>query len=160
MSPTRGASARAVIVAMVGAVAMLALSACASPFGQACTAIGWINSLDVRLDGTADAVAGVAWVELCDDSGCSKTAEQVRAMQTATPGAALPLYQASASGAASWNVSVGMSRPAQVTVTAYAADATVLGATAATPEWARVGGSEQCGGPGAAAPIMVQVAAE
>lgn len=43
-----------------------------------------------------------------------------------------------------------MSRLEQVTVRALAADGTVVSDTEVTPEWVRVGGSEQCSGPGEA----------
>lgn len=41
-----------------------------------------------------------------------------------------------------------MNRLEQVTVRTLASDGTALSNTKVTPEWVRVGGSEQCGGPG------------
>ncbi|MDQ0734527.1 hypothetical protein [Arthrobacter agilis] len=57
-----------------GAVLAVMLTGCEPFAGQACPAIGWVNAVEIRLDGSADDVERVAWVELCDDLGCSTPA--------------------------------------------------------------------------------------
>ncbi|WP_299168467.1 hypothetical protein [uncultured Arthrobacter sp.] len=56
-----------------------------------------------------------------------------------------------------WRIDVGMSAPEQVTLRALDADGDVLAEEDFPLEWVRVGGSEQCGGPGEAGPVTLSV---
>lgn len=128
---------RAGIVTVSGLVTLMGLTGCV-PF--ACSAIGWSNTLAVQLDGDTSAVDQV---QLCTDAGCAP-AEDVDMTG--------PLGFVSVEDQAgdSWTFSVGMMRLERFTVRTLAGDGTVLSDTEVTPEWVRVGGSEQCGGPGEA----------
>ncbi|MDF2443367.1 MAG: hypothetical protein JWR01_1570 [Subtercola sp.] len=132
------------------------LTGCAAPLGNACSAVGWLNTVEVQLEGSASALDLVAWVEFCDADSCSRSDQQNGIAPTPT-GEALSEYRASPSGPTGWSVEVGMSQPPDATVTAYAADASVLATTTAVLEWRRVGGSERCGGPGAADAVHLQL---
>ncbi|MBM7387276.1 hypothetical protein JOE37_000270 [Clavibacter michiganensis] len=140
---------------LLGTTAALA-TGCASS-GVACPAIAWANQAEVRLTGSAQAVERVAWVELCDDSACSRSAEDPR-----DPDAddRLPMdltYEAVRSSPDVWTMQLVMSAPDAVVLTAYAADASVLATAEADLEWTRVGGSAQCGGPGEADPVDLPI---
>jgi plasmid stability protein len=128
---------RAGLVAVAGLVAAMWLTGCAP---SACPAIGWSNTLTVQLDGDASAVDQV---QLCTDDGCAPAEEF-------DPSGPLGQVTVEGSDGDSWTFSLGMTRPEQLTVRALAADGTVLSDTQVSPEWVRVGGSEQCGGPGKA----------
>lgn len=128
---------RAGIVVVAGLVSLTGLAGCA-PF--ACPAIGWSNTLVAQLDGDTSAVAHV---QLCTDDGCAP-------VEGGDPSGPLGSVQLEAQDAGSWTFSIGMDRPDQVTVRTLAADGTVLSDTEVAPAWVRVGGSEQCGGPGEA----------
>ena len=128
---------RAGIVAVAGLVTVIGLTGCV-PF--ACPAIGWSNTLTVQLDGDTTAVDQV---QLCTEEGCAPASD-------ADPSGSLGWITVEDTDGESWTFSLGMSRLEQVTVRTLAADGTVLSDTDVTPEWVRVGGSEQCGGPGEA----------
>lgn len=128
---------RAGLVAVAGLVTAMGLTGCV-PF--ACPAIGWSNTFTVQLDG--DTLA-VDQVQLCTDDGCAP-AEDV------DPTGPLGFVSVEDQDGDSWTFSVGMNRLEQVTVRTLAGDGTVFSDTEVTPEWMRVGGSEQCGGPGEA----------
>lgn len=106
---------------------------------------GWSNTLTVQLDGDTSAVDQV---QLCTDAGCAP-AEDVDLLGP------LGLIRATEHDGDTWTFSVeGL--PDTFTVHALAADGTVFSDTEATPEWARIGGSAQCGGPGEAT-VTVQL---
>lgn len=48
-----------------------------------------------------------------------------------------------------------MQSPKTVTIRAYSADGSVLAQRDVQPRWARVGGSEACGGPETAGPVRL-----
>lgn len=122
------------LVAVTVLVTMTGLTGCA-PF--ACPAIGWSNTLTVQLVGDTSAVDQV---QRCTDAGCAPAAD-------VDPSGPLGWITVESNDGDSWTFSVGMTSMEQVTVRTLAADGTVLSDTEATPEWVRVGGSAQCGGP-------------
>lgn len=128
---------RAGLLAVAGLVSVMGLTGCV-PF--ACPAIGWSNTLTVQLDGDASAVDQV---QLCTDAGCASDED----VDMTGP---LGFVSVEAQDGDSWTFSVGMTRLERFTVRTLAGDGTVLSDTEVTPEWVRVGGSEQCGGPGEA----------
>jgi hypothetical protein len=133
----------------------------------ACPAIGWVNMATVTLKGT---VQKVHTVQLCIEDTCSVTADEMlrqdEPLQLAT---AIPDAQSAVPTSApttvppiglrvddhTWTFQVGMSAPKAVTVRASSADGTVLAERKVTLEWTRVGGTEQCGGPGEAGPVIL-----
>jgi hypothetical protein len=123
-------------VAVAGLVAAMGLTGCV-PF--ACPAIGWMNTLTIELDGDA---AAVDRVQLCTDDGCAPADD----VSMTGP---LGLISVTDHDGDTWTFSVD-GLPAIFTVRTLAADGTVLSDTEVTPEWERVGGSAQCGGPGEA----------
>lgn len=127
---------RASIVTVAGLIAVLGLSGCVSiPFG-ACPAIGWLNTLTVALDGDT---AAVDQVQLCTEAGCAPASD----VDMTGP---LGLITVADHDGDTWTFSVD-SLPDTFTVRTLAADGTALSDTEVTPEWVRVGGSAQCGGP-------------
>ncbi len=126
---------RRAAVAAAALVSATALSGCITPF--ACTAVGWIDTLTVQLDGDP---AAVAQVQLCTDDGCAPSAP----MDLTGP---LGMISMTGHDGDTWTFSTGMSDLSLVTVRALAADGSVISDTEVEPEWVRVGGSERCGGP-------------
>lgn len=124
---------RAGIVAVAGLVTVMGLTGCV-PF--ACPAIGWTNALTVQLDGNASAVNQV---QLCTEAGCAPAEDE----SVTGP---LGLVAVEAQNGDAWTFAVD-GLPDTFTVRTLAADGTVLSDTEVTPEWDRIGGSEQCGGP-------------
>jgi hypothetical protein len=145
--------------ALSGLLAVGAVAAAATGCEQevACPAIAWGDEARIELSGSPEAVARVTWVRLCDDITCSRSAEDP---QDPDADGQLPLslpYESVASGPGTWTVRLAMSTPDRVTLTAFAADATVL-AEAETPlSWTRVGGSKECGGPHVADPVELSI---
>lgn len=135
------------------------MAGCSSPFERACPAVAWINTIEVRLDGTPSAIDRVAWVVLCDEAGCSTSdAQQAAQPESPEPDPEPPYYQARPAGPARWAVTVMMAAPENVTVSAYAIDSTLLGEASTPLSWTRVGGSDECGGPGSAGPVELPIA--
>ncbi|AWF97229.1 hypothetical protein DZF92_06320 [Clavibacter michiganensis subsp. insidiosus] len=149
--------ARRVLSALLVAGAIAAFASGCVGDGVACPAIAWANQAEVHLTGSQQAVERVAWVELCDDSSCSRSAEDPR-----DPGAddRLPLEladEALRSNPDMWTMRLVMSAPGRVTLTAYAADATVLATADADLAWTRVGGTPECGGESVAGPVDLPI---
>lgn len=142
-----------------------------------CPAIGWSNSATVVLEGPVDAVAKV---QFCPDGVCSVTPEPTTAPRaTVTPGAGAVPGQATTAAPAipgtpiggspyspyfgrkvdarTWQFSTPMNAPESATVRALAAGGDVLAERNVDLTWTRVGGSEQCGGPATAGPIMLSL---
>ncbi|ODT25894.1 MAG: hypothetical protein ABS64_00625 [Microbacterium sp. SCN 69-37] len=113
---------------------MTGLTGCVS---FACSAIGWSNTLTVQVDGDTRAVDQV---QLCTDAGCAPADDL-------DPSGPLGWITIESNDGDSWTFSVGMTSVEQITVRTLAADGTVLSDTEVIPEWVRVGGSAQCGGP-------------
>jgi len=118
---------------VAGLVTAIGLTGCV-PF--ACPAIGWINTLTVELNGDTDTVAQV---QLCTDAGCAPADD----VDMTGP---LGLISVADHDGDTWTFSVD-GLPDTFTVRTLAADGAVITDTEVTPEWVRVGGSPQCGGP-------------
>lgn len=127
---------RAGLLAVAGLVTVMGLTGCI-PF--ACPAIGWTNALTVQLDGDTSTVDQV---QLCTDAGCAPVEDE----DITGP---LGFVTVEEQNGDAWTFSVD-GFPDTFTVRTLAADDTVLSDTAVTPEWERIGGSEQCGGPSVA----------
>lgn len=144
-----------------------------APDGFACPAIGWSNSLSVELEG---GVSSVAEVQGCVEDVCShfvrlppKTDAPVEIITPAPGGGGggetrrshppreFSPYMASRVDEDSWRVRFEMTSPASVTVRALDTDGAVLAEEDFALEWVRVGGSEQCGGPGEAGPVTLRI---
>jgi hypothetical protein len=143
--PAAPRSRRLSALLVAGALAVVA-PGCASP-GVACPAIAWADEARIRLTGSAEAVARVTWVRLCDDIACSRSAEDPRDPDAdGLPPLGLA-YESLSTGPDSWTVRLVMATPDRVTLTAFAVDATVLAEADADLAWTRIGGSPECGGP-------------
>ncbi|RBY85760.1 hypothetical protein DQ241_15905 [Blastococcus sp. TF02A-30] len=120
-------------VRLTGATALgaaaLVLGGCAGGGPTVCSTIGWSNGLRVEVD------PGLA-------------AATVRAYCTGCDAGPVPV----ADGAAV--VHVGMSTPGSVEVTVLDAAGSVLLETETEPDWRRVGGSAECGGPSEATVVV------
>lgn len=127
-------------LAGTAAAVTIALGGCSGGQGyvvEACPAIGWINHVTVTVHGDP---ASVASLEICDGETCVSGPGD-----TAADLADL-WYYVDRDGS-TWNFDLGMSTPDPVTVRAFGADEALLVESTISPEWVRVGGSEQCGGP-------------
>ncbi len=157
---------------LVPLVAVLAasLAGCAP---EACPAIGWSSSLTVELTGDT---SPVHLVELCSEGTCSGPVQ--RAPDTGAKNF-LPVpstgavsrgpvsegteleepspYSASRVDDNTWHMGFMMQTPTAVTVRALTAGGKVLAEENFTLEWTRVGGSEQCGGPMKADPVVLEL---
>jgi len=138
MRPMKTVSARRVATAAFGLLGPLSLATgCMVAEGEVCPAIGWVDTLTVRIVGDP---AQVADVKLCTEAGCAPSAT----------GPAPPGLQAVSlipgAGAGEWRFAL-VTRPAEFSVRAYDRDGTVLHDAPAAPDWIRIGGSERCGGP-------------
>ncbi|PRY69101.1 hypothetical protein B0I08_103307 [Glaciihabitans tibetensis] len=153
--------------------AALALGGCAYLTGVdpiACPAIGWTNKVSVEIVGPAD---GIDDVRLCVDEVCTAGptlpsdsppvvvntfAPSDSATFTPSPEQSVIAYGfASRIDDDTWSIAVDMSSPDDVTVQALSADGVVVAETVAELEWTRVGGSAECGGPGAAGPVELVI---
>lgn len=148
----------------------LAVSGCVMP--GVCSAVGWINRVDVKLSGFA--AGSVSDLQVCVAGECvdgrtMPAVEEPPTIATALPtelptgGSSSapsverdwPLFSVNRLGADSFVVDVGMSAPAAITVRAIDAAGMVVGSQEAHLEWERIGGSAQCGGPMSAPAIIV-----
>lgn len=103
-----------------------------------CTAIGWSNAVVVEV---ADDGVDVSTVEVCDERGCSNEPSPDGVTGFSSP-------QKTDEG---WVFNLqDMSTPDELVVRALDAEGSVLREITVAPEWKRIGGSEQCGGPGEA----------
>ena len=125
----------------------------------ACPAISWFNTFSIHLDGN---VANVAILEVCLDGECATSAPlppETEELATAVPThpAALLPFSISRVDERNWTASIGMTTPDTVTLRALSSTGQVLAEREAPLEWRRVGGSEQCGGPGEAGPATLEI---
>ena len=121
------------LVTVTGLVTMMGLTGCVP---VACPAVAWTNTLTVQLDGDA---SGVNQIQLCTEAGCAPVGGE----NTTGP---LGLVTVERQTSDAWTFSVD-GVPDSFTVRTLAADGTVLSDTEVIPEWVRIGGSAQCGGP-------------
>ncbi len=123
-------TARAVVL-----LGPLVLAACAAE-QTACPTIGWPATLAVQLADT--------W-----PSGTGRTVALSPAPDHDPAG---PPPEELVDGRAAFGV--GIPRPGTVVVTVLDADGEVLAVHEASPDWARVGGTEACGGPSEAEVVV------
>lgn len=137
---------------------------------EACPAIGWYNTVTVRLDGET---RNVSVVELCADGTCSvpdggpvPTDEPLRLatldpqtleMPTADPTTPPARYAGSRIDERTWAFTMEAA-PKEATLRALTAGGEVLVERDVELAWVRVGGTDRCGGPGRAGPISLTVA--
>ncbi len=158
----------------VGAALLLAVtSGCALGPGTACPAVGYTNTVELRLEGAeADRVARIAY---CSGAGCTPTTAPSLAPSddaplapsdaaaaprpgvatpaappTGTPGPAAPLFPATEHDGDVWRIVGIADAPAQARVALLDERGGTLRTAEVTLRWTRVGGSEQCGGPSTA----------
>jgi hypothetical protein len=115
---------------LVWAAAVLALAGCDGGVGRACPAIAWGNGLTVELAGD--------WPP---GEGRSVRVGCPRPCGLEVPDGVAPLDGDRAT------VSFLIETPDAVDVAVLGPDGAVLTETRADPEWVRVGGSAECGGP-------------
>ena len=155
---------------LLGVAAAVAMSSTVSGCSWACTTIGWIDAVNVELDGSAGEVAAV---ELCTDGVCASAAPLLPAsdeplhVMTALPEASATPSSAPADAALlfstervdedTWRILFPAQQPDSLTVRAVTATGEVLAEREAPIEWRRVGGSEQCGGPSEGEPISLDI---
>ncbi|RZU65863.1 hypothetical protein EV379_2201 [Microterricola gilva] len=155
-------------IRVFGLAAVLLLSLAVPGCAEACPAIGWINAVNIELDGHVDDVAAV---ELCFDGVCSEAAPFVRLTDvplhvatalpeddpTAASTAESLLFSTERINERTWRITFPTQAPDSLTVRAVSAAGEVLAEGDATLEWQRVGGSERCGGPLEGAPIGLDI---
>jgi hypothetical protein len=132
---------------------------------NACPAIGYARTLTVNIEGNVGAVSDV---RVCDETRCSEPEPTAGApvpkktvitefspdpQQTVT----YPPFHSRREDQDTWVFTVNSGDPARVTVRALAADGTMLAEQEHDLVWTRVGGTEQCGGPVTAPPILLSV---
>lgn len=115
----------------------------------ACPAIGYSSTLKVVLTGTPP--SDIAHVEVCAEDGCDADA------MTRSPSPTAPIYTVTEVDSEHWEVVFFSGVPSAVTVAAFSADWNTLGEATSELEWRRVGGTEACGGPQEAGPIVIQL---
>ena len=136
MSGRMSVRAKALLVAsgLVGAlvVAILMVAIVIPRMPVACPAIGWINTLEIRLAGD---IARLETLIACTDDGCATPEQNVgpTGLQRIDD--------------ARWQLTLTHPAPELVTINAVDASGQLIGHSTATPDWVRVGGSEACGGP-------------
>lgn len=153
----RAPRARRAVSALLAAGALAATASGCAGGGVACPAVAWGHRAEIRLTGSPEAVARVAWVELCDGTRCSRSAEDPRDTPPDDASSGTGVADAVPSGDDAWVVRFVISTPERVTLTAYTADATVLTEADADLSWTRVGGSAQCGGESVADPVDLPI---
>jgi hypothetical protein len=143
------------VAALVAGTSSVLATGCAEQV--ACPAIAWGDEARIRLTGAPEAVARVTWVRLCDDVACSRSAEDPRDPDAdGHPPLGLP-YESLPTGPGTWTVRLTMSTPDRVTLTAFAADASVLAEADADVVWALVGEPDACGGPSVSDPVELAI---
>lgn len=161
---------RRVLGAALGAAALVvALGGCGA-FPVACPAIGWTNTVEVRVPGSADADSPVHEVAFCAGTDCTPGEAPVQTpppTDGATPAAPAPLPPGFTNGpegspvpspywsttehdGEQWNVMLPMSAPERGRVALRDVAGTTVAERAVDLTWTRHGGSEQCGGPSTA----------
>ncbi|QCR20442.1 hypothetical protein C1N71_14150 [Agrococcus sp. SGAir0287] len=140
------------------ALAATSTASCSAPL--ACPTVGYSSTLTVELAEPRDDIA----LELCVTEGCSPRARddlpadepivvcETLDCVTATPTPDEParaddgIWMLEGDGVDGWSVTI-MTGGEVVAYRLVASDGVVLDEGEVTPDWERVGGSEQCGGP-------------
>lgn len=152
----------------VAAVLLVTLAVTGCSITTACPAIGWTNTATIHLNGNVD---GVATVELCADGVCATSDplvqepdEPLRVLtpeELASPAPSrhtLPSpFSISRVDERNWKAKVAMTTPETLTLRALNSTGQVLAEQDVALQWRRVGGSEQCGGPGEAGPVNLDI---
>lgn len=151
---------RPVVGAVVGAAVLVVTLGGCGAFPQACPAIGWTNTVEVRVPGSDAADSPVHEVAFCGGRGCTPPSAPPTTTTSSPPGALTPGPEPSAlpytSGRTTehdgptWHVMTEMARPAHGRVALRDAAGTTTTERAVDLTWVRHGGSEQCGGPSTA----------
>ena len=122
------------------AAGLVLATGCGTGQGTACPAVAWGSTLTVLLaDGWPVGEGRSLEID------CGSPCEPASMGTSAGPVVAVPLHGTSA------DLSFILSSPDTVVLTVLDADGATLAEVAADPDWERVGGSEECGGPMAAA---------
>ena len=132
------------------ATTALAASSTAACMPIACTTIGYSSTLTLRLAEPRDD----AILELCVTAGC--TPRPIDDPTPAAPDADEGIWSSvdgGGDGVVGWTISIMTGGPA-VVYRVLAADGTVIDDGEVEPDWVRVGGSEQCGGPAEAEVVL------
>lgn len=146
---------------------LLAVTLATAGCGTACSAVGYVGIITVKLEGNAGAVDEV---QLCSDQGCSQRMPadgSVIPTQPVSPGSPATSYPprvpqaaflSSRKDANTWEFSVSQSgNPTHVTVRAFATDRTVLTEQQNDPVWTKADGCARCAGPITVPPIAFRV---
>lgn len=128
----------------------LGLTACSTP--GVCTLEGFSSSLRVQLSGDVLDVADVRW---CVDGECSPGAEDQPGPDDQPVSGEIFSSPGHRHGPHQWSFTA-FTTPEEITVRVYATDGSIVADSVVEPEWQRVGGSAECGGPVAAA-VTVEV---
>jgi len=151
------------------AVLAVALSGCSGSFPVACPAVGWTDTVEVHVPGSADPASGVTGVGFCQERGCTPGLPDRAApvlpdepgdATPAGPGEVVPgavgpaptptLEPSTAHDGDVWSVSTPSGAADRGRVALFGADDRVLVQRDVDLTWVRTGGSEQCGGPSTA----------
>jgi hypothetical protein len=161
---------RFAVIAVLALGLSVAVSGCVTP--GVCSAIGWINSVDVTLSGFE--TAPVSDLQVCIEEECvdglawfasDLPLRVATAMPTELPTDAwtpapsgereIPSFHVNRIADDSFTVSLGMSTPVAITVRAMDAAGNVVASKNAEPSWQRSEGSGRCGGPASTPPIIL-----
>lgn len=132
MTATRLPRRRAAAVLLLAGTAV---AGCDAATAIGCPEIGWTNELTVRLDADWPVQTGRTVHLTCQD-GCASSSSD-------DGGEGSRLLLTGTSTSFRWP----MTTPASVTVTVLDASGTLLTRVDAEPDWVRVAGTEECGGP-------------
>lgn len=150
--PARGALLSAAVT-----VGVMLLAGCSST-SVACAASAWNDSVEIRLSGSAAAVDRVTEVRLCEDDVCSRLqGDPPAATADGEPDERSRWVAIPSSDGTTWTISVSMDDPERVTLTASAADESLLGSTEQELGWTRVHPDSPCDGPHVTDPVELRV---
>ena len=129
------------IVGFSGVALLLFATLTGCSFG-ACTAVGYVYSVEVRTTGE------FATLEACAEGDCVSSAGA-----DADADAEAPMFSVAPDGEGSWTVGSLTSAPDRLTLRARDDAGVLLAEERYDLEWTRTGGSEQCGGPHETPPV-------
>jgi hypothetical protein len=128
------------VVALVAAIAVAVAGCSVGP--RACTAVGWVNGVQVTLLGDTSAVATVT---VCSGAGCDPPAadDPPAIPPEADPGST----PTPVSGGVRWPVHIGSDTPGRGAVAVYDGAGQLLVEQAVTLRWDSPYAADPCGGP-------------